>query len=90
MSSVTELPERQWVRWKATAIEWLAVVVACAASMLALVSMFVVAICVGIIWSQEARIDEIQSDVRIYSNRTIRLETWLKSKGITLEEIEND
>ena len=44
-----------------------------------------VAFCVGIIWSQENRIDDLEGEVETYSNRTIRLETWLKSKGIPKE-----
>ncbi len=91
MSKVSDISSEngKWLKWKATSVEWLAVIIACAASMMALVSMFVVAICVGIIWSQENRIDELEGEVETYSNRTIRFESWLKSKGIP-EEIEDE
>ena len=76
-----------WRRWKATAVEWIAVIIACAASMLALVSMFVTAICVGIIWSQESRIDALSESVDVYRIRSAKLNAYLAARGIPTEEI---
>ena len=89
MQTVSEHPANTgWLRWKATAVEWLSVIIACASTVIALISMFVTSIALGVIWAQEQRIDALETEVRIYSNRSIRLETWLKSKG--LEEIYDD
>lgn len=79
-----------WNRWKATAIEWLAVIIACAASTLAIICMFISAICIGIIWSQENRIDALEDDIDVYRIRAAKLNAWMAANGVPTEVIYDD
>ena len=39
---------------------------------------------------QTEKIEKLEGLVETYSNRTIRWETWMKSKGIQIEEIHDE
>ena len=87
MSSVAELPERQWVRWKETATEWLAVILAGLALILSIVALVVT---FSSTLYLNSRVEEQQGSINTYRIRAAKLNAWLAANGIPTTEIYGD
>lgn len=88
MSDVSAIPaDRGWLRWKATAVEWLSVIIACIAAGIALISMLVNSLALGIIWAQDNRIDQLNDSVEVYRIRAAKLDAYLKAKGVPTDDV---
>lgn len=79
---------RAWSHWKATATEWLSVIISCAGFVIAITAL-ILAIHAQVRASyQDKLIAELETDVGVLSNRVVRQDAWLKARGITIEEEE--
>jgi len=70
-SEVNSEHVRLWKQWKITAREWLAVIIASVATLVSIIAMFVTAICIGIIFAQSGRIEELSDKIGVL---TVRIE----------------
>ena len=83
MSSVAELPG-QWTRWRTTAIEWLAVILAGLSLILSIASLVVSSSSAIYLHS---RVTEQQTSLNTYRIRAAKLNAWLAANGVPVDEI---
>ena len=81
MQEVDEEFNRTWTRWKVTATEWLAVIIACTATVIAIISMFVTSICIGVLFSQRNEVKALADEVRIWQIYSQNLHAELIAEG---------
>lgn len=80
---------RVWLRWKATAIEWLAVILSGVAVAIAFVGLvFSIHSSVSVGYAKKD-VDRLNDNVEVLTVRYANLLSYLKAKGIDLPE-END
>ena len=89
--SVQELnADKGWLRWKATATEWLSVIIACTSLILSLLSV-IVAIHANIRTDyQDQHIADLKDSVGVLRIRQAKMDAHLKAHGVPVEEIYDD
>lgn len=78
---------RAWAKWRKTAIEWLAVIISSASLIISLIALSGLAVCIAVIYAQDAQIEEISTKSNMAFTRLGRIESWLTAHGIDTEEI---
>lgn len=71
----------QWTRWKATSIEWLGVIVSCASLVVSIISMFISALCIGIVWQQDKDIERLNDKNEVTQIYVSKLHAKLEAEG---------
>lgn len=68
-TTLNERFQQAWERSKRTALELIAIIIASISGVIAIIAMFVAAICIGIIVAQQGRIEELSDKIGVLEVR---------------------